>query len=357
MEKRYVAVGIALVFCMLVLAGCGGGGEEAVNEGGMQISVTFPPLPADVNPAVIYEPTNSITVDIIDPATAEPVVPRTVVNRPDPQGGEVTVMIEDIPAGTWMVKIAGWENENGGGKMLSRAHDSVTISVGTTATKSIVMEGWPYELILAANQNPILVDSTTALYVTPRDVDGNTLLGDFMYNFSSSDSAVCTVAPVIVPSNAEVTPAAEETKDAVLEGMSRGVATITAELVQEGSQTSAVQTAQAPVTGTLDMIVHPNVDEVVVTPSSCQMKIDESITLTAEAKYKGNTVPDIDFSFSSADSTIVSVTKTGENTAEMTGISGGTSGVEAAQPYTRASAKCEVTVPYGNMNVIISETD
>ncbi len=357
MQKRYVAIGIVLVFVMVVLAGCGGGGEEATDSGGMKISVTFPPLPADVNPAVIYQPTNSITVAIVDPATTQPVVPRKVVNRPDPQGGQVTVVIEDIPAGTWMVKIAGWEDENAGGKMLSQAHDSVTISVGTTASKSIVMEGWPYELVLQANQNPILVDTTTQLFVTPLDVDGNTLLGDFVYSFSSSDASVCSVSLPVTASSVEVAPAQDATGDAILEGIARGLAIITAELVQTDLQPSGVGTAQAAVTGTIDMTVHPNVDEVVVTPSSCEIKIDETVTLTAEAKYNGNTVPNIDFSFSSADSTIVSVSKTGQNTAEMTGVSGGIIGVAATQPYTRASATCQVTVPYGNMNVIISGTD
>lgn len=358
MNRRCAIVGIVVILSIVLLIGCGGGGEEAVgNTGGMQISVTFPPLEDGVQPAVIYGATNSITVDVVDPETGNPVVPRTVINRPAPQGGQVTVTISDIPAGNWFMIIAGWEEEDGAGKMVSEAAETVEITTGQTTEKSVVMDGWPYTLVVTANPNPILVDQWADILVTPKDVEGNTLLRQFVYSFESSNLDVCTVEGSVLPTG-ERAGLLQAEPQATANGIARGQATITVTLEGEAMPTSAdVDTAQDAVTGTVVIVVDPNVDEVVVEPSTCTLDIDETIGLTATAKYQGNVVEDIDFSFTSADSNIASVTKTGQNTAEITGVSGGQCGVAAKQPYTSASATCAVTVPYGSANVVISETD
>ncbi|MFP3904590.1 MAG: hypothetical protein ACLFWB_10155, partial [Armatimonadota bacterium] len=342
------------------VAGCGGGSEDqvAADTGKMQISVRFPAVADGPQPAVIYADTNSITVDILASVGGEPVISRTTINRPDPQGGEVSVTIADIPVGDWILVVRGWELEDGGGKLLSTAQQMVTITTGTTTEKSIVMDGWPYELILTASTNPILVDQRAYLTVTAKDADGNTLLRNFAYTFESSNTGVCTVTDdVLVPAGTSVSPLSTD-YDAQVDAVARGQATITATLVGEVAEASAdVKTAEAPVTGSLEMIVDPNIDEVVVTPSTAELAIDETVTITAEARYKGGVVEDIVFDFASTDSAIVSVSQVGDDTAEITGESGGTATVTAAQPYTSASGTCEVTVPYGNLNVIISETD
>ena len=360
MKRRGVVAGVAVIFCLVLVLGCGGGGQQsATDTGGMEISVTFPPLQEGVQPAVIYGATNSISIDLLDPDTGNSVVPRTVINRPDAGGGEVTVSIEDIPAGEWLMLILGWDAEDASGKLVSDAKDMITINTGDTTEKSIVMEGWPYSLVVTASPNPILVDGTAQIVVTPKDVEGNTLLRDFIYKFESSNTGVCTVVGAgSSTTTSSISTAATSDPHATATGVARGQATITATLEAEASTSSAnVDTAQDPVTGSVDITVNPNVDEVVVDPATCTVNIGETVQITAEARYQGNVVSDIDFSFSSADSSVASVSKTGQNTADITGESGGQIDVTAAQPYTSASDTCQVTVPYGNANVAISGSD
>jgi len=57
------ALALTALAALLVVAGCGGGTDEATATGGLEFTVNFPPLPDAAKLAVIYEATNSITID------------------------------------------------------------------------------------------------------------------------------------------------------------------------------------------------------------------------------------------------------------------------------------------------------
>ncbi|MFO7948349.1 MAG: hypothetical protein R6V19_16225 [Armatimonadota bacterium] len=337
------AGGIAVVVCLTaLLLGCGGGGQEtAIDTGAVRFSATFPPLEDTVQPTTIYGDTNSITVDVVDPETNDPVVTQTVINRPDPQGGEVSVVISDIPAGQWLMKTVGWEQEDAGGQALSRAEESVTITTGGTTDKSVIMHGWPYSLDLEQTPYWVLVDTTAQVIVTPRDVESNTLLGNFSYTFSSSDPGVCEVSQAVEMTGAPTTPQAGADADAILTGVANGDATITVTLL--GGPDAA-----PPVTTPMPVHVYDNIDKVVIEPSEVILKFGESATLTAVAKYQGEVSDDF------LPNMMWNFTTTGEfttlsfsgNVAEVTAVSRepGEDLIEAYQTLNSASGECVVRV-------------
>ncbi|MFP3904591.1 MAG: hypothetical protein ACLFWB_10160 [Armatimonadota bacterium] len=335
---NYSGLAVA-AFLTVALLGCAGGGKERATETGtVKFSVTFPPLEESAQTATIYGATNSITVDLVDPEANEPVVTQTVINRPEPQSGEVTVLISDIPEGQWLLKTVGWEQEDGGGQALSRAEENVTVSGGATTDKSVIMDGWPYSLDLMQTPYWLLVDGTAQLTVTPRDVDSNTLLGNFSYTLSSSNPGCCTVSTS--SKMADVGPAQEEA-DAVLTGVANGDATVTAKLLGGPDAAPAV-------TGSMPVHVYDNIDEVVIDPASVTLKLGETATLTAIPKYKGEVCDDIApfvmWNFLTTGE-CTSIDFTGGQTAEVTAVAReGTDVITATQTLNSASADCLVTV-------------
>ncbi len=348
---------MALVLLAVFLAGCGGGGGEqtVANVGGIRVTVDFPVVQTGAAPAVIHEQTNSITVQIVDTETGDPVRPATVINRPSPQGGEVSATILDVPEGNWLLVVSGWENEDGGGKMLSTASDMVTVTTGQTVEKSIVMQSWPYELALSVANNPILIDETAQLVVTPLDVDGNVILRNFVYSFSSNNPGICSVSANVGPLDVRSS-AGATTGDATLTAIARGKAVITATLEGETVESGSVSTAQTAVTGSITMDVWPNLDEVVMDPSSITIYTEEKLLITAQAKYQGNVVEDIDFNFVCQHPNLT-IIETTQNTVLVEAVSPGQALVEAHQPYTDAYGTSEVSVIGVVVEAVQSKTD
>lgn len=319
-----------------LLAGCGGGGSS--ESGAFKLTVDFPPARGgEMQPAVIYEDTNSITIDIVNPATGENVVPRVILNRPSAEGGTVTTTISAIPSGTWTVIVRGFSEADGGGKMLSQITDTVTIETGQTATKTLVMEGYPVTIILSATANPVLVDQVATLTATPKAADGATLLGNFTYEWSSSAAAV-----------ADFNGAAGTGDTQAFKGLTRGSCTLQATLVHENAEPN-----QEAVTGTLAFTVNPNVDEVIVTPQTMELASGASGNATAEAMYRGATVSDIEFTFASSKTAVATVAKTASNKCRVTAVAGGVATITVSQPYTAVTGKVEVTCPEGSLDLII----
>jgi hypothetical protein len=328
--------------CWLLSAGCGGGGAgpEAAPTGSFTMTVKFPPSPEEVQAAVIYAQTNSITVDVLDPVTRAEIVPRTTLNRPSPEGGQVSTTIAAVPVGTWLIRVQGWAEEDGAGNLLSRVYDTAVIVIAQTTTKNMVMEGYPFAMEVLALTNPVLVDQTTDVIATLKAVDGSTVLGTYEYDWASSDTSIA------------IQSGASSTDEAVFQGVARGSCNVNCSLVHDDRAP-----AQAPVTGTTVLNVDPNVDEAVVVPSRMTLASDTSDNATATAKYKGATVSNIEFTFVSSDTRVARATKTGSNTCRVDAIAGGTSTVNVTQPYTGASAQIAVMVPEGKMDVIISGAD
>ena len=341
MRKITLPLFMLLTGCILLAAaGCGGGGDahRAANTGNFSIAVVFPPLQeAEVRPAVIYTGTQSITVDILDQTTKQNVVPQKTLNSPSPLGGKVNATITPVPVGTWLLLVQGWEEQNGGGKLLSKVTDTVTINVGQTTTKTVTMDGYPFEITLFATPNPVLVDETTEIIATPKAINGDTLLGNFEYEWGSSNDGI---AKVKTPGG---TAAGEE-----FIGVSRGTCTVSATLQHDDPDAG-----RPNVEGTLGLNVLPNVDEVIVEPSTMSLGSGESEDATATARYKGVVVTGVTFSFSSDKTSVATVASTSANTCQVNGIAGGTATITATQPYTAASGTIAVTVPEGELDLII----
>lgn len=319
-----------------ILVGCGGGGGGST--GAFKMTVEFPPLRGEqIQPAVIYEDTNSITVDIQNQSTGENVVNRVILNRPTPDGGKVTTTINGIPAGTWNVVVQGFSEENAGGKRLSKVTDTVTIEIGQTATKTVIMVGYPFSITLAASVNPFLVDETTIITATPKDAAGATLLGSYEYEWSSSNTGIAQV---------KGTPGSGDNQE--FEGVARGNCNLKANLVHVNPEPG-----QADVEGTIAVTVNPNIDEVIITPSTMNLASGAKDNATATAKYKGNEVTNINFTFASNKTSVATVSKTGDATCEVTAVAGGVATITASQPYTSSTGTLEVTCAEGNLDLII----
>lgn len=319
-----------------ILVGCGGGGSD--NSGAFRMTVVFPPeRGGEIQTAVIYEDTNSITVDLQNQITGENVVPRVVLNRPTPAGGEVTTTINAIPAGAWNVVVQGFSEEDAAGKRLSKITDTVIIETGQTATKTVVMEGYPFTITLSASANPILVDQATIITATPRAADGAILLGSYEYEWSSDDPGIAQV---------KSTAGSEDTQE--FEGVARGDCNLKAKLVHVNPEPG-----QADVEGTLPFTVNPNIDEVVITPDTMNLASGTSDTASVVAKYRGYPVTGIDFTFASNKTSVATVAKTGAAACEVTAVAGGVATITASQPYTSAQATLTVTCAEGDLDLII----
>ncbi len=347
----YWALALVATAGLLIVAGCGGGGEgEAAATGGLKFAVNFPPVPDGVEPAVIYQATNSITIDIVDSATGTNVVAQVVLNRPSPEGGQVTTTIEAIPIGEWLVKVQGWSLEDGLGNLLSRVFDTALILIGQTTTKTMVMEGYPYSIDLFASSNPVLVDEFTGVYATPRAVNGDILLASYQYEWSSSDQ---NIADLVTNGPAAVNSALIEGSSQLFIGIARGTCDIFCQLVH-AEPSGATTPQQADVVGTLALVVDPNIDEVIVSPDTMELYSGNHADATVTAKYGGSEVTNIEFSFASDNTGVATVTKTAANTCRVHAVSGGTATVTVTQPYTSASATIAVTVREGALQVIVS---
>ena len=326
----------------LLAVGCGGGGEGSSGgapTGSLQFSVRFPPSPQEVRPAVIYPETNSIVVDILDSVTREQIVPSTTLNRSGPGGGPVRATISTIPVGTWLVRVSGFDELDGAGYLLSRVYDMVTIVIAQTTTKNVVMEGYPASLTMAASPHPVMVDLTTEIVVTPMTVSEDIVLGTFAYEWSSDDETIATLD------------AASTTDTAVFKGVSRGTTDITCKLVHDDPVPGQPEVARI-----FELKVDPNVDDVVVTPDTLILLSGKSATATAAASYKTVAVAPVEFSFESADTSVATVTKLGDNQCRIAAIKAGVASITVKQPYTEASATIAVTVPEGTLDVIITRT-
>ena len=353
-NQLVLAIALIAIVGFSILAGCGGGGDAPeAQTGSLAYSVTFPPLPDGVDTAVIYPATNSISIDVIDPADGKPVVDETMLNRPSPEGGKVTTTIASIPIGTWLVKVKGWSLEDADGNLISKVFDSAVIQGGKTTSKNMVMEGYPFAIDLFTEDSPVVVDELATIYATPKAINGDTLLGDYAYTWASSDTAIA--APYVeTAGTAQIAPASDDSAEQVFIGVARGSCEVQCTLVHEAD---SVEPTQAPVVGVLPLVVNPNIDEVIVAPDTMALRSGTSENATATAKYKGNVVSDVDFSFTSGGTEVATVAKTDEDTCTVTGAGGGTTQITASQPYTSATGTIAVTVPEGGLDVIITGVD
>lgn len=357
---RSTAIGfmaLLAVAALVALAGCGGGGDAAAT-GGLAVTVVFPPLPANaqaVTPAVIYPQTNSVTIEVLKAADDTPLVPQTILNRPAPQGGSVTASITAIPAGPAKIRVKGWSGENGEGNLVSRVAALTTILIGQKVTKSVVMDGYPTSLQLAATANPVLVDLVTDITPTPIAADGSSLLmGSFTYQWESSDNAVA--APAGEGAAVETAGDLPEPPTQRFVGISRGSCTITCRVQYAELEPVQVGTSADPpvVQQTMTLVVNPNVDTVTFNKSTMSLNSGQSDTAVATAWYNGAVVPNINFTFQSTVPAVATVAKDSQTQCTITAVKGGTTTVRATQPYTAAYATIAVVVPEGDLDVIIS---
>ncbi|NLJ35533.1 MAG: hypothetical protein GX358_04765 [candidate division WS1 bacterium] len=331
---------LAVLGVGLFVVGCGGGGDDSPGgapTGSLQFSVHFPPSPQEVQPAVIYPETNSITVDILDSVTREQIVPPTTLNRSGPGGGPVRTTISAIPIGTWLVRVTGWSELDSAGRLLSRVYDMVTIVIAQTTTKNVVMEGYPVSLAITAASHPVLVDLTTELVTTPMAINGDVVLGTFAYEWSSGDETIT------------VLDAASTTDTAIFRGVSRGSTDITCKLVHDDPVPGQPEVARE-----FDLRVNPNVDDVVVTPDTLILLSGKSATATATASYKTVAVVPVEFSFASSDTSVATVTRLGDDQCRIDAIKAGVASITVSQPYTGASATIDIAVPEGSLDVSIT---
>jgi len=353
-NQLVLAVALIAIAGFSILAGCGGGSDTPqAQTGSLTYSVTFLPLPDAVETAVIYPATDSISIDIVDPADGEPVVARTMLNRPSPEGGRVTTTITEIPIGTQLIKVKGWSFENAGGNLISRVFDTALIQAGKTTSKNMIMQGYPFSIDLFTDDSPVLVDELAAVYATPKAINGDTLLGDYTYTWASSDTTIA--APYVgAAAMAQIASAECDSAEQVFIGVARGNCELRCTLVHEDDH---VEPMQVPVVGVLPLAVNPNVDEVIVDPASMELGTGISEDATATAKYKGNVVNDVEFSFISGDTGVATVVGTSQATCTVTGAGGGTTEITACQLYTSATDTIAVTVPEAGLDVIISSVD
>ncbi len=345
------ALALTALAALLVVAGCGGGTDEATATGGLEFTVNFPPLPDAAKLAVIYEATNSITIDIAHSANGPNVVPRVVINRPSPQGGQVVVLIPRLPAGPCLVKVQGWALEDGKGNLLSRVFDTALIVGGRTTTKAMVMEGYPYTIDLVAEPNPVRVDLWTTAYATPKAVNGETLLGTFAYQWWSTDESIAWPgAPALEAVN---TTGVFGTGDQVFYAAARGTCGLRCKLIHQAPDRDT-DVEQADVIGAVALVVQPNIDEVTVSPDTIVVASGTNADATATAKYQGEAVTDIQFSFTSDHPEVATVTKTAAASCRVHAVRGGTATITATQPFTNATGTIAVTVPEGGLDVIIN---
>lgn len=359
---RSTAIGfMALVasVALFTLAGCGGGGDAAAT-GGLSVTVVFPPLPADaqaVAPAVIYPQTNSVTIDVLKPADDTPLVAQTILNRPAPEGGAVTASITAIPAGPAKLRVKGWTDEEGAGNLVSRVAALTTILIGQKVSKSVVMDGYPTSLQLGATTNPVLVDLVTDITPTPIAADGSSLqMGDFTYQWESSDNSIA--APAGGGAAVETAGELPEPPTQQFVGVSRGSCTITCTVAYAEVEPGGVQTAAEPpvVQQIMTLVVNPNVDTVTLDKTAMTLNSEQTDTAVATAWYKGAVVPNISFTFQSNATSVATVAKDSQTQCTVTAVKGGTATITATQPYTSALATLPVTVPEGDLDVIISST-
>ncbi|HCU34961.1 MAG TPA: hypothetical protein DGT21_05725 [Armatimonadetes bacterium] len=322
------------------------------------MTVVFPPLPANaqaVTPAVIYPQTNSVTIEVLKPSDDAPLVPQTILNRPAPEGGSVTASITAIPAGAAKLRVKGWSGEDGEGNLVSRVAALTTILIGQKVTRSVVMDGYPTSLQLAATANPVLVDLNSDITPTPIAADGTSLqMGDFTYQWESSDNAIA--APAGEGAAVETAGELPEPPTQRFVGISRGSCTSTCRVQYAELEPVQVGTSADPpvVQQTMTLVVDPNVDTVTFNKSSMSLNSGQSDSAVATAWYKGVVVPNVNFSFQSSAPAVATVTKDTQTQCTVTGVKGGTATIRARQPYTSALATLAVTVPEGDLDVIIS---
>lgn len=301
MRKLILLITVA-VLTLTLLAGCGGGGagDSVSGNGAMTFRVTFPPLP-EISPAYIPGPLMSLGIDILDAGTLLPKVPRQIVNRPSRAGGVVTVDVPDVHIGPTLIKVLGYDGDDCKGAVICQAETTCTVTLNTTTSVPLTLASTPYSLGITGSHH-VTETLTTDLTGTAYDVESNIVAGTLVWE--STDPAVASVDP----------------DTGVVTGVAPGTCAIR---LRETTQ---------DLVKTWGMQVDPYVTSIGITPSLVVVNQGKTAGLTAVA-YNGTTpVPDVDIKFTSLNPAVVSVVKTGLNTATITGEA------ESASPVTiRAS--------------------
>ena len=181
-------------------------------------------------------------------------------------------------------------------------------------------------------------------------------MGDFTYQWESSDNAIA--APAGGGAAVETAGELPEPPTQQFVGVSRGSCTITCRVQYAELDPVQVKTTADPpvVQQIMTLVVNPNVDTVTLNKTAMTLNSGQTDTAVATAWYKGVVVPNIDFAFQSSAPAVATVAKDSQTQCTVTAVKGGTTTVTATQSYTAASAAVAVTVPEGDLDVIISST-
>lgn len=339
MTKSHIAVLLTLTaLTALSFTGCGGGGT-AGPSGSMSFAVNFPPLPT--GDKVLPNALNSIVIDILDdtqeskPAKVSPVV----LNRPSPTGGQVRTTVPNVGIGPTLIKARGYDGENGTGQLIIIASATCEVLLNDTVQVTLTM-GTTTTTIILTGPASVLVGAEATLRASATDVNGDPITNPDL-DWSSSNESILTVTPD------DIAPAGSKngySKTATVTGIARGTATVTVEDKVSGAQV------------TTDIDVNPNISSVTVDPDQVTVNQDKTAALTAAAFSGSTEITNVDFSFESEDEEVATVTENAldKTKATVTGVAEGETRIKVTQPYTTASAYCQVRVTAtGDIDIVI----
>jgi uncharacterized protein YjdB len=264
----------------------------------------------------------SVTVTCAAPVATVTISPASV-NLQSGQTSQLTAMLQDANGNVLTGRTVTWSSDNGSvaavsgtGLVTASSAGTATItatSEGKSGTASVTVSSIPVSSVTVSPATAsLVVGQTVQLTATPKDANGNPLLGRPV-TWQSSDNTIASVSA-----------------SGLVSGVAAGgPVTITA--TSEGqSGTATVNVTVAPVAA------------VTVTPSSASVATGQTVQLTATPKdANGNPLTGRAISWSSSDNTIATVSSSGL----VTGVAAGSVTITATSEGKSGTASVTVTGP------------
>jgi hypothetical protein len=176
-----------LLLSVFLLTGCGGGGSTPQDTKGQAAFTIHWPDPTRLVPVA----SKSIKVSISNPEGL--VVATNLMQRP-PTGGDVTVTIAPLPAGTLPVSAVAYPEADGTGTPQAVANLSIVVNPGDTTTITLTLDSTITSIDVTATSLNVPAGGFQQLTHTERDQAGNVVLTlPNTITWQSSNTAVATV--------------------------------------------------------------------------------------------------------------------------------------------------------------------
>jgi len=169
-----LALVVSTIIALVVVAGCGGGGDGPAAEfggvGSVAIVVAWPEVEPEVGTELLPAASNSIKVELFQDGT--PLAEKTVtINRP-----QTTAHLDDVPSGEVLVKATAYPQANGVGVAQAQAETTVTVTTGQCSECRLTLNSTIDHVDITPDPAVIAVGETRPLHATAKSAADDTVL-------------------------------------------------------------------------------------------------------------------------------------------------------------------------------------